>query len=80
MRSNQPAVSQSSLCRVILPDGATSVVPVDPDVSVGRIVDRLLQKRNLLCPNYDVFVEDQVRGLYFASFLSIIWAATPGHS
>ncbi|XP_037868143.2 regulator of G-protein signaling loco isoform X2 [Bombyx mori] len=59
VRSNQPAVSQSSLCRVILPDGATSVVPVDPDVSVGRIVDRLLQKRNLLCPNYDVFVEDQ---------------------
>ncbi|XP_023953964.2 regulator of G-protein signaling loco [Bicyclus anynana] len=46
----------SALCRVVLPDGATSVVGVSPDVSVRRLVERLLSRRNLPCAAYDVLL------------------------
>ncbi|XP_034836136.1 regulator of G-protein signaling loco [Maniola hyperantus] len=52
----------SALCRVVLPDGATSVVGVSPDVTVRRLVDRLLQRRNLVCTTYDVIVKDASQG------------------
>ncbi|CAG4985555.1 unnamed protein product [Colias eurytheme] len=48
-----------SLCRVVLPGGATTVVGVDNNLTVRRLVDRLLQKRNLLCTAYDVLLEEQ---------------------
>ncbi|XP_063382805.1 regulator of G-protein signaling loco [Cydia fagiglandana] len=49
---------QCSLCRVVLPDGASSVVGVDAALTVRRLVERLLQRLNLPCPNYDVIVRD----------------------
>lgn len=47
-----------SLCRVVLPDGATSVVGVDSSVTVRRLVDRLLARRalNESCRAYDVML------------------------
>lgn len=60
---------QCSLCRVVLPDGATSVVGVEQPLTIKRMVDRLLQRRNLLCTTYDVLVRDcsgnQVSFLHF---------------
>lgn len=47
-----------ALCRVVLPDGATSVVGVEAALSVRRLVDRLLTRRNLLCAHYDVLLKD----------------------
>ncbi|CAB3224820.1 unnamed protein product [Arctia plantaginis] len=58
VKSSQTAPGQCSLCRVVLPDGATSVVGVDPAVSVGRLVERLLQRRNLACSAYDVVLKE----------------------
>ncbi|XP_013147333.1 PREDICTED: regulator of G-protein signaling loco [Papilio polytes] len=48
-----------SLCRVVLPDGATSVVGVEEGVAVRRLVDRLLQRRNLPVLAYDVLLRDE---------------------
>ncbi|KPJ01272.1 Regulator of G-protein signaling loco [Papilio xuthus] len=49
----------SSLCRVVLPDGATSVVGVAEGVPVRHVIDRLLQRRNLHVPTYDVQLRDE---------------------
>ncbi|CAH0596494.1 unnamed protein product [Chrysodeixis includens] len=62
VKSSQTAPGQCSLCRVVLPDGATSVVGVEAGVTVGRLVDRLLQRRNLLCTTYDVLLKDANQG------------------
>ncbi|XP_028170716.1 regulator of G-protein signaling loco [Ostrinia furnacalis] len=51
-----------SLCRVVLPDGATSVVGVEPGVPVRRLVERLLQRRNLAAAAYDVLLKDAGQG------------------
>ncbi|CAK1594158.1 unnamed protein product [Parnassius mnemosyne] len=48
----------NALCRVVLPDGATSVVGVEEGVPVRRLVDRLLQRRNLPVLSYDVLLRD----------------------
>ncbi|XP_073959756.1 regulator of G-protein signaling loco-like [Choristoneura fumiferana] len=56
VKSNQSG--QCSLCRVVLPDGASSVVGVDAALSVRQLVERLLQRLNLPCPNYDVIIRD----------------------
>lgn len=58
MKTSGATPGQCSLCRVVLPDGATSVVGVDPGVSVGRLVERLLQRRNLTCSAYDVVLKE----------------------
>lgn len=58
VKSSQTVPGQCSLCRVLLPDGATSVVGVDADVTVGLLVDRLLKRRNLRCTNYDILFKD----------------------
>ncbi|KAL0868226.1 hypothetical protein ABMA27_007761 [Loxostege sticticalis] len=57
VKSSQSA-GQCSLCRVVLPDGATSVVGVESSTTVRRLVDRLLQRRNLVCATYDVLLKD----------------------
>ncbi|CAH0731333.1 unnamed protein product, partial [Brenthis ino] len=62
VKTSQSVSGQCSLCRVVLPDGATSVVPVDAGASVRRLVDRLLQRRNLLCGAYDVVLNDGEQG------------------
>ncbi|GBP11710.1 Regulator of G-protein signaling loco [Eumeta japonica] len=51
-----PATVGCSLCRVVLPDGATSVVGVEAGVSVRALVDRLLARRALSAAAYDVLV------------------------
>lgn len=43
---------------MVLPDGASSVVGVDAALSVRQLVERLLQRLNLPCPNYDVIIRD----------------------
>ncbi|XP_032289759.1 regulator of G-protein signaling loco isoform X2 [Drosophila virilis] len=48
------ADSVCSLCRVILTDGATTIVQTRPGETVGQLVERLLEKRNLVYPYYDV--------------------------
>ncbi|CAG9793218.1 unnamed protein product [Diatraea saccharalis] len=53
---------QCSLCRVVLPDGATSVVGVEAAVTVRQLVERLLQRRNLTCNTYDVLLKDPHEG------------------
>ncbi|XP_050556347.1 regulator of G-protein signaling loco isoform X4 [Spodoptera frugiperda] len=62
VKSSQSVPGQSLLCRVVLPDGATSVVGVDDSLTVRRLVDRLLQRRNLPCANYDVLLKDASQG------------------
>ncbi|XP_047034543.1 regulator of G-protein signaling loco [Helicoverpa zea] len=62
VKSSQSAPGQCALCRVVLPDGATSVVGVEPALTVARLVDRLLQRRNLLCNTYDVLLKDANQG------------------
>ncbi|XP_026500223.2 regulator of G-protein signaling loco isoform X1 [Vanessa tameamea] len=58
VKSSQTGDGQCSLCRVVLPDGATSVVGVDDAVTVRRLVDRLLARRNLPCGAYDVLLRE----------------------
>ncbi|XP_053615841.1 regulator of G-protein signaling loco isoform X4 [Plodia interpunctella] len=62
VKSSQINHGQCSLCRVVLPDGATSVVGVDENVTVKRMVDKLLVRRNLVCANYDVLLKDCAQG------------------
>ncbi|XP_054260544.1 regulator of G-protein signaling loco isoform X2 [Macrosteles quadrilineatus] len=45
-----------SLCRVVLPDGATAVVQIRPPQTVGQLVVRLLDKRGLRYNSFQVFV------------------------
>ncbi|XP_023245188.1 regulator of G-protein signaling loco [Copidosoma floridanum] len=46
----------AGLCRVILPDGSTTVIPTNHSDSVRDVVTRLLDKRALRYSNYDVLV------------------------
>ncbi|XP_046749276.1 regulator of G-protein signaling loco isoform X2 [Diprion similis] len=46
----------TGLCRVILPDGSTTVVPTSLSESVKDVVTRLLDKRALRYTNYDVLI------------------------
>ncbi|KAM3958910.1 regulator of G protein signaling family member locomotion defects [Aphomia sociella] len=59
VKSSQIAPGQCSLCRVVLPDGATSVVGVEESVTVKKLVDKLLQRRNLTCNIYDVLLKTE---------------------
>ncbi|XP_032596208.1 regulator of G-protein signaling loco isoform X2 [Drosophila grimshawi] len=58
MGGGQPAGASAdslcSLCRVILTDGATTIVQIRPRETVAQLVERLLEKRNLIYPYYDV--------------------------
>ncbi|XP_033206117.1 regulator of G protein signaling family member locomotion defects isoform X1 [Bombus vancouverensis nearcticus] len=46
----------TGLCRVILPDGSTTVVPTSQMESIKDVVTRLLDKRALRYSNYDVLI------------------------
>ncbi|XP_046142954.1 regulator of G-protein signaling loco isoform X2 [Osmia bicornis bicornis] len=46
----------TGLCRVILPDGSTTVVPTSQTESIKDVVTRLLDKRALRYSNYDVLI------------------------
>jgi len=46
----------TGLCRVILPDGSTTVVTTSQTESIKDVVTRLLDKRALRYSNYDVLI------------------------
>ncbi|XP_068619910.1 regulator of G-protein signaling loco-like [Battus philenor] len=71
------AQGASALCRVVLPDGATSVVGVEEGVPVRRLVDRLLQRRNLPVLAYDVLLRDD-QGVWRAVEASAASSALAG--
>lgn len=48
--------SKSSLCRVILSDGATTIVQTKPAESISELIDRLLEKRGIFYHAYEGFV------------------------
>ncbi|XP_060645999.1 regulator of G-protein signaling loco isoform X1 [Drosophila nasuta] len=57
------ADSVCSLCRVILTDGATTIVQTRPNETVGQLVERLLEKRNLVYPFYDVVFQGSTKSI-----------------
>ncbi|KAK0157788.1 hypothetical protein PV328_011480 [Microctonus aethiopoides] len=59
----------SGLCRVILPDGSTTVVPTSQSDCIKDVVNRLLDKRALRYNNYDVLIlaTDEMVNLKYSS-------------
>ncbi|KAG7200728.1 hypothetical protein KM043_001278 [Ampulex compressa] len=63
----------TGLCRVILPDGSTTVVPTSQTESIKDVVTRLLDKRALRYSNYDVLIlatDEMVDAKYPSSVLA----------
>ncbi|TGZ47582.1 hypothetical protein DBV15_03429 [Temnothorax longispinosus] len=63
----------TGLCRVILPDGSTTVVPTSQTESIKDVVTRLLDKRALRYSNYDVLIlatDEMVDTKCFSSVLA----------
>ncbi|XP_037036459.1 regulator of G-protein signaling loco isoform X2 [Bradysia coprophila] len=48
--------SKSSLCRVILTDGATTIVQTKPSENIRELVERLLEKRGITYHAYEGFL------------------------
>ncbi|XP_017846613.1 regulator of G-protein signaling loco isoform X3 [Drosophila busckii] len=57
------AESACNLCRVILTDGATTIVQTRPGETVAQLVERLLEKRNLVYPYYDVVFQGSTKSI-----------------
>ncbi|XP_017131382.1 regulator of G-protein signaling loco isoform X1 [Drosophila elegans] len=57
------AESVCSLCRVILTDGATTIVQTRAGETVGELVERLLEKRNLVYPYYDIVFQGTTKSI-----------------
>lgn len=55
--------SKSSLCRVILSDGATTIVQTKPSESIRELVERLLEKRGISYQAYEGFLAGNNRPL-----------------
>lgn len=55
--------SVCSLCRVILTDGATTIVQTRAGETVGQLVERLLEKRNLVYPYYDIVFQGSTKSI-----------------
>ncbi|XP_017082641.1 regulator of G-protein signaling loco isoform X4 [Drosophila eugracilis] len=55
--------SVCSLCRVILTDGATTIVQTRAGETVGELVERLLEKRNLVYPYYDIVFQGSTKSI-----------------
>ncbi|XP_076164696.1 regulator of G protein signaling family member locomotion defects isoform X2 [Ptiloglossa arizonensis] len=63
----------TGLCRVILPDGSTTVVPTSQTESIKDVVTRLLDKRALQYSNYDVLIlaaDETIEAKYPSSVLA----------
>ncbi|CAK9794592.1 Regulator of G-protein signaling loco [Anthophora plagiata] len=63
----------TGLCRVILPDGSTTVVPTSQTESIKDVVTRLLDKRALRYSNYDVLIlatDETIEAKYPSSVLA----------
>lgn len=54
--SNEDSPPRSSLCRVILSDGATTIVQTRHHESIRNLIDRLLEKRGIFYGAYEGFV------------------------
>ncbi|GAB0088616.1 Regulator of G-protein signaling loco [Sergentomyia squamirostris] len=54
--SNDSEEGRSTLCRVILPDSATTIVQTRSGESIRELVDRLLEKRGLSYNCYEAFL------------------------
>lgn len=52
---NDSDETKSSLCRVMLNDGATTIVQTRPNESVRELVDRLLEKRGIFYQAFEAF-------------------------
>lgn len=61
--SSEDSPSRSSLCRVILSDGATTIVQTRHHESIRTLIDRLLEKRGILYEAYDGFVAGTNRSI-----------------
>ncbi|KAG8033933.1 hypothetical protein G9C98_008414 [Cotesia typhae] len=59
----------TGLCRVILPDGSTTVVPISQTETIKDVITRLLVKRALKYLNYDVLIlaTDELMNLKYSS-------------
>ncbi|XP_008554044.1 regulator of G-protein signaling loco isoform X1 [Microplitis demolitor] len=59
----------TGLCRVILPDGSTTVVPTSQTETIKDVITRLLDKRALKYLNYDVLIlaTDELMNLKYSS-------------
>lgn len=57
----------TGLCRVILPDGSTTVVPTSQTESIRDVITRLFDKRALRYSSYDVLIlgTDEVSPLFY---------------
>ncbi|XP_034233546.1 regulator of G-protein signaling loco-like isoform X3 [Thrips palmi] len=62
----------SSLCRVILPDGATTVVQTKYNETVSDLVQRLLEKRGLNYQHFQVFVGSNPKAVALDEVSSIL--------
>lgn len=60
------------LCRVILNDGATTVVQIRPSETIRELVNRLLDKRGLNYSAYEVFLSDQTKPVNTSDLSSIL--------
>lgn len=53
---NDESASKSSLCRIILADGATTIVQTRPNETFRDLVDRSLEKRGIFYQAYEGFI------------------------
>lgn len=53
--SNETDESKRGLCRVILSDGATTIVPTRPNERIHEMVERLLEKRGIHYRAFEAF-------------------------
>lgn len=53
---NDSDESKSSLCRVILSDGATTIVQTRPNETIRELAERLLEKRGICYQAYEGFL------------------------
>ncbi|XP_037944884.1 regulator of G-protein signaling loco isoform X1 [Teleopsis dalmanni] len=61
-----------SLCRVILSDGATTIVQIRPEDTVKQLVERLLEKRGLIYKFYDVVINGSAKSIDLQNSATVI--------
>lgn len=61
-----------SLCRVILCDGATTIVQCRPDETIKQLIDRSLEKRGIQYHFYDVILSGQTKSIDLENSATIL--------
>lgn len=68
MKGAQDDVTSSSgrgsLCRVLLNNGSTTVVQINPSETIQQLVTRLLEKRGLIYSTFEVYTDKHSK-VYF---------------